>query len=64
MSSSNNPRTKLGYDTCICEGQKNELDRYLEDNVEDDDAEFDIFYWLFLYLLYHQSLHLVLGVEF
>jgi len=28
--------------SCICEVQKNELDRYFEDDVEDDHAEFDI----------------------
>ena len=65
------------------EVQKNELDRYLENDVEDDHVEFYILnwwklkhlniiffpiwleiYWLFIYLLYHLSLHLVHEVEF
>ena len=31
--------------SCICEVQKNELDMYLEDDVEGDHAEFDILNW-------------------
>ena len=31
--------------SCICEVQKNELDKYLEDDVEDDHAKFNILNW-------------------